>query len=800
MADKNLNSITFPGLPDKYKVAQVADEYSSSSTYAVGDIVNYLGTTYRCTTAITTAENWTVGHWTTVKIADEVTDLKSAFVDETLSSKSGVYYKTDGTIGTNSSWCSLKARIGNVFTTGALVGTGSVTYYSDSYPSIVYTDDNGNVLATRFTNSNITSITLSDVPSGAVWILLNGMSSFSVNNVSVFSNIESVKTIAEESANNFPFTADSKMKRSQYNDGAIDGNVIKNLFIYDDTNTYKTLYISNLFQNSTKQEVVIKDEDGLNFARYQKVASPSTNIETGNFLRYNSAGTAVTNTICGRITVDWSKLDATLVSCVLGDFNILDCCILRKSDLQSPVVSIATNLIAEKINKFPFTNDSTLVTSSGTVDPLAIKNIYVFDNTGSNQPIYVYSLFKNSSKKEIQINLADGTPYCGAKDTVNLSANLQTLDLYKYSSGTNLSSEKVGTITIDWATNPYVVGAGSGSFILLDCVILRSSYVDGNNEWLPMSTYYVSSVQQRLYFNEIFNTYQNGFMVVTASGATYPEVTYTDRYIEFNVTTSKTITLILKWYVNGKMSTSKSISVVCNTSEIPTTKIICIGDSWTYDGNFEKWIADNNSNVTFYGTITSQAGTPCEGRYGWTVEDYFANTTKNGQTNPFYNPSSQTFDFSYYIAQNPTYSDVDVVNLLLGMNNAFDDTIINGLLTMADSIKSYNNSIKVTIMLAPQLASDNSGAGRYMQNVHVMNDKFFHFNVSFLGETIDSGIYLIHPCANIDSVYDYETETVDSSVVNNKQVTLYTNNVHPATAGYKKIGIAYNGWLRNILN
>lgn len=81
MADKNLNSITFPGLPDKYKVAQVADEYSSSSTYAVGDIVNYLGTTYRCTTAITTEENWTAGHWIPVKIADEVTNLKSALPD-----------------------------------------------------------------------------------------------------------------------------------------------------------------------------------------------------------------------------------------------------------------------------------------------------------------------------------------------------------------------------------------------------------------------------------------------------------------------------------------------------------------------------------------------------------------------------------------------------------------------------------------------------------------------------------------------------------------------------------------------
>lgn len=58
--------------------AMVADAYSASKTYAVGDYVYYNGTLYRCTTAITTTEAWTSGHWTAAKIGDDVTELKTA--------------------------------------------------------------------------------------------------------------------------------------------------------------------------------------------------------------------------------------------------------------------------------------------------------------------------------------------------------------------------------------------------------------------------------------------------------------------------------------------------------------------------------------------------------------------------------------------------------------------------------------------------------------------------------------------------------------------------------------------------
>ena len=55
---------------------QVAPEYSSSASYAVGDYCVYDSVLYRCTTAITSGEAWTSGHWTAVKLGQEVSYLK----------------------------------------------------------------------------------------------------------------------------------------------------------------------------------------------------------------------------------------------------------------------------------------------------------------------------------------------------------------------------------------------------------------------------------------------------------------------------------------------------------------------------------------------------------------------------------------------------------------------------------------------------------------------------------------------------------------------------------------------------
>ena len=58
--------------------AAMAPTYSTSGLYAVGSYAWYNGTLYRCTTAITSGETWTSGHWTAAAIGSDVCDLKSA--------------------------------------------------------------------------------------------------------------------------------------------------------------------------------------------------------------------------------------------------------------------------------------------------------------------------------------------------------------------------------------------------------------------------------------------------------------------------------------------------------------------------------------------------------------------------------------------------------------------------------------------------------------------------------------------------------------------------------------------------
>lgn len=50
----------------------IADPYSSSATYSVGDYCSHDGKLYRCTTAISTAEDWTAAHWTETTVGDEL--------------------------------------------------------------------------------------------------------------------------------------------------------------------------------------------------------------------------------------------------------------------------------------------------------------------------------------------------------------------------------------------------------------------------------------------------------------------------------------------------------------------------------------------------------------------------------------------------------------------------------------------------------------------------------------------------------------------------------------------------------
>lgn len=104
MANKSLHNLVIKDnnyeIVDASVRGSMADEYSSSSTYSVGDFVMHNGQLYECNTTIGTAEAWNSSHWTAKTVADELSSLigdLSDKLDAPSSPSSGDFLVYNGT-------------------------------------------------------------------------------------------------------------------------------------------------------------------------------------------------------------------------------------------------------------------------------------------------------------------------------------------------------------------------------------------------------------------------------------------------------------------------------------------------------------------------------------------------------------------------------------------------------------------------------------------------------------------------------------------------------------------------------
>ena len=72
---------TLKGAINQEGAVNLASAYSNAATYAVGDLCTYKGTLYSCSTAISTAEDWTAAHWTAVNVSAEISESKNILSD-----------------------------------------------------------------------------------------------------------------------------------------------------------------------------------------------------------------------------------------------------------------------------------------------------------------------------------------------------------------------------------------------------------------------------------------------------------------------------------------------------------------------------------------------------------------------------------------------------------------------------------------------------------------------------------------------------------------------------------------------
>lgn len=177
-------------------------------------------------------------------------------------------------------------------------------------------------------------------------------------------------------------------------------------------------------------------------------------------------------------------------------------------------------------------------------------------------------------------------------------------------------------------------------------------------------------------------------------------------------------TLSIEIYREGKLITSKSVLVKVNAPRSTPITAMIIGDSTVASATTEPasearlgyhMLQEMGSNLILVGTRGIGASKH-EGRGGWTAKDYRSNKTDQTGTNPFYNPSTQDFDFAYYMV-NANQEVPGLVFIQLGINDLFNystdeqavtkaDEFINDIKFIAANINAYDPNIKIAYNIA----------------------------------------------------------------------------------------------------
>lgn len=152
----NIKKVSLNGtaydITDAIVRSSVANEYSASATYAVGDYCIKDGVVYKCNTAISTAETWNASHWTEVKVMDEIESAQgtTASADKLTTARGidGVMF--DGTAGiTHFCVCgtaaATAAKEATIYKEGSVVDAATITMNQGTRVVVQFT--NGSTVA-----------------------------------------------------------------------------------------------------------------------------------------------------------------------------------------------------------------------------------------------------------------------------------------------------------------------------------------------------------------------------------------------------------------------------------------------------------------------------------------------------------------------------------------------------------------------------------------------------------------------------------------------------------------------------
>ena len=253
---------------------------------------------------------------------------------------------------------------------------------------------------------------------------------------------------------------------------------------------------------------------------------------------------------------------------------------------------------------------------------------------------------------------------------------------------------------------------------------------------------------------------------------------------------------------NSSYNLTKTISLqtVSDSAGSGTTKkIVNIGDSLTANGGItERLLAlfeDDVMNIELLGTRSKGSNlNRFDAFAGWSTSSFVNNQTQGGHTNPFYNPATSTFDFSYYMAQQG-YTSVDYVFINLGTNDGqnSDADIIENINTMVTSIKNYDSNIKIGLWLPPC-----RGLGESV-NINNLEDTFKAMRINELyinTYSTSNDVSLIPVYTNVNPYQDFQKGEYPISDTGSYTIPYVTDKTHPAQDGYYHIGDVLFAWIK----
>lgn len=234
-----------------------------------------------------------------------------------------------------------------------------------------------------------------------------------------------------------------------------------------------------------------------------------------------------------------------------------------------------------------------------------------------------------------------------------------------------------------------------------------------------------------------------------------------------------------------------------------TRKVLLIGDSWTAPGKYARELRnlfeseDEPMNITLLGTLGNGGAYVGpengyhEGHGAFSSKTFCTKSTHNTYANAFYNPTTETFDFSYYM-NNCGYSSVDDVFINLGVNDVAEmqdfDEIISYWDIMINSIKTYNSNIKVFIGLCGLPAQYKYSTTNNNCNRSKARRLLFHERlISEYGNRESDGLIIVPLHLSIDTEHDFPTAQMARSYRDSTLVDYCTDNVHPSDIAYNKI-------------